>query len=104
MICNFNVVFMTDFYHLCSLYQRQIKQLDAHLTFSLLQDFFNFPYPLASEASREVANLTERKKSAYPCKWCQRICLSVCYIFFVGQLREDAPTEGHPGNLTILLS
>ena len=25
-------------------------------------------------------------------------------IFFVGQLHEDAPTEGHPSNLTILLS
>ena len=30
----------------------------------------------ASEASREVANLTERK----PHVWCQRICLSVCFI------------------------
>ena len=36
-------------------------------------------YPPASEASREAANLTERKKSAYPGIWCQRICLSsVC--------------------------
>ena len=37
-------------------------------------------YPPASEASREVTNLTERKKSAYLCIWCQRICvcLSVC--------------------------
>ena len=25
------------------------------------------------------------------------------FFFFVGQLHEDAPTEGHPGNLTILL-
>ena len=33
-------------------------------------------YPPASEASREVANLTERK----PQVWCQRICLSVCFI------------------------
>ena len=25
-------------------------------------------------------------------------------FFFVGQLYEDAPIKGHPGNLTILLS
>ena len=31
--------------------------------------------PPASEASRYVANLTERKKIHI---WCQRICLSVC--------------------------
>ena len=32
-------------------------------------------YPPASEASRVVANLTERKKSANTWIWCQRICL-----------------------------
>ena len=37
--------------------------------------FVNFPP--ASEASREVENLTERKKSTNPRIWCQRICLSV---------------------------
>ena len=25
------------------------------------------------------------------------------FVVVVGQLHEDAPTEGHPGNLTILL-
>ena len=30
-------------------------------------------YPPASKASREIANLTERKKSIYPRIWCQRI-------------------------------
>ena len=36
-------------------------------------------YPPASEASREVANLTERKNPHTPVPriWCQRICLSV---------------------------
>ena len=34
-------------------------------------------YPPASEASKEVANLTERKNPHTPI-WCQRICLSVC--------------------------
>ena len=33
--------------------------------------------PKAIEASREVANLTE-KKYTYPRIWCQRICPSVC--------------------------
>ena len=33
--------------------------------------------PPASKASREVANLTERKKSAYPRKWSQRMYPSV---------------------------
>ena len=27
-----------------------------------------------------------------------------CFLFFVGQLHEDVPTEEHPGNLTILMS
>ena len=35
-------------------------------------------YPPASEASREVANLTEGKNPHIPRIWCQRICLSVC--------------------------
>ena len=34
----------------------------------------------ASKASMEVANLTEIKKSTYPCIWCQRIWLSACQI------------------------
>ena len=34
--------------------------------------------PPASEVSREVANLTERKNYTHTCIWCQRICLSVC--------------------------
>ena len=35
-------------------------------------------FPPVSEASREVANLTERK-NPHPLRiWCQRICLSVC--------------------------
>ena len=35
-------------------------------------------YPPASEASREVANFTERKNPHTPRIWCQRICLPVC--------------------------
>ena len=31
-----------------------------------------------SKVSREVANLTERKKSTHTHIWCQIICLSVC--------------------------
>ena len=34
-------------------------------------------YPPASKASREEANLTERKNTHTPRIWCQRICLSV---------------------------
>ena len=43
-------------------------------TFIILKDH----YPPASEASREVLNLTERKNPQPPHKRCQRICLSVC--------------------------
>ena len=35
-------------------------------------------YPPVSEVSREVANLTEGKKSTYTLIWCQIIFLSVC--------------------------
>ena len=37
-------------------------------------------FPPASKASREVANLTERKNPQSPGVWCQKICLSVCRI------------------------
>ena len=38
-----------------------------------------FNCPPASEVSRELANLTERKNQHTPVRiWCQRICLSVC--------------------------
>ena len=30
--------------------------------------------------------------------------LEIFFFFFVGQLHKDAPTEEHPGNLTILMS
>ena len=46
------------------------------------QHYVHFNNPPASEASREVANLTE-KKSAHLCKLCQRICLSVCLSVFL---------------------
>ena len=37
-----------------------------------------FHIPPVIEASREVANSTERKNLHTPYIWCQRICLSVC--------------------------
>ena len=44
---------------------------------------FNNIYPPASQTSRELANLTERKNPHTTVLWCQRICLSihlsVCY-------------------------
>ena len=43
-------------------------------------------YPPANEASREVANLIERKNLHTPFHiWCQRICMSVC-LSVCGQL------------------
>ena len=57
---------------------------------------FLFPLiPHAGEVSREIANLTERKKSTYACIWCQKnwsILVSVrpgggwvCGIVWVGK-------------------
>ena len=46
-----------------------------------LKSFFQWDanfYPTASKASREVADLTERKNLLQPYIKCHRICLSIC--------------------------
>ena len=62
---------------------------------------YNHP---VSKASREVANLTERKKSTYPSIWFQRICLSVClsirvFHFWQEIITLTSPIRRGAGNL-----
>ena len=47
-------------------------------SFDVLMRFYF--YPRESEASRKVANLTERKNPLYTRIWCQWSCLSVCLL------------------------
>ena len=47
-----------------------------------IKSFNNIFLSPVSKASREVANLTWKKKSTHPHIWCQRICLSVCNKFW----------------------
>ena len=51
------------------------RDMQTNNDYLINQRWFNSS---ASEVSREVANLTERKNPHPPCIWCQRICLSVC--------------------------
>ena len=50
------------------------------MNFIKFQDSENVHYPPATNASKEVANLTERKNPHTFRIWCQRICLSVCLL------------------------
>ena len=65
---------------------------NVNQSYKLLIKIFCSLYPRGSEASREVANVTE-KKSAYPCIWCQRICLPICPSLF-----DSSPTHKTNGH------